>query len=64
MDGLCDEKKDHEPSRPRHDFRHPVIDVHSGKPCLKSQSYANDKDTIQSAGPAELRAEGVMRRAI
>jgi hypothetical protein len=44
-------KKEHKPSRPRHDFRHPVIDVHSGKPFLQSQSEAHDKDTIQSAEP-------------
>ena len=40
---------------PCYDFRLPVIDDHSRKPYLKSQSEAYDKDTIQSASPSGQR---------
>ena len=40
---------------PCYDFRLPVIDDHSRKPYLKSQSEAHEKDTIQSASPSGQR---------
>ena len=55
MDDLCDEKRNMSSFIPCYDFRLPVIDDHSRKPYLKSQSEAHEKDTIQSASPSGQR---------
>jgi hypothetical protein len=57
-------KKEHKPSRPRQDFRHPVIDVHSGSPFSSRTAKLMRKILFKVLSHESYDPPRVMRRGI
>ena len=64
MDELCDEKKEQEPSHPRHDFRLPVMMFTLANPASSRKNQIMIRILLKLLDQLDYDPRRVMRRGI